>query len=70
MGREKFAGGQTDGLPVTYYARMKTDSQPRIIYAERLGDGVVITFEDGKTAIYSASLLRSFFTKARELPPG
>ena len=46
---------------------MKADPQPRIIYAERLGDGVVITFEDGKTAVYPASLLRSVFDQAREL---
>jgi hypothetical protein len=46
---------------------MKTDPQPRVIYAERLGDGVVITFEDGKTAVYPASLLRSMFSHANEL---
>jgi hypothetical protein len=48
---------------------MRSDSQPRIIYAERLGDGVIVAFEDGKTAIYSSSLLRSFFSQAQELPP-
>jgi hypothetical protein len=52
---------------VFYTVTMKTDPQPRIIYAERLGDGVVITFEDGKTAVYSAALLRSIFTQASEL---
>jgi len=40
---------------------------PRIIEALRLKDGVLITFEDGKTAIYSAALLYAVFPKAHEL---
>jgi hypothetical protein len=46
---------------------MKIDPQPRVIFAERLSGGVIISFEDGKTAIYSASLLASIFTKAQEV---
>ena len=46
---------------------MKTDPQPRVIDAERLGGGIIITFEDGKTAIYSASLLDSIFSQAQEI---
>jgi hypothetical protein len=48
---------------------MKTDLQPRIVYAERLGGGVIIAFEDGKSAVYSASLLESIFSQAEELGP-
>jgi hypothetical protein len=46
---------------------METNLKPRIIDAERLRDGVVITFEDGKSALYSASLLQSFFSQAEEM---
>jgi hypothetical protein len=40
---------------------------PRIIEALRLRDGVVITFEDGKCALYTAALLYALFPKADEL---
>jgi hypothetical protein len=40
---------------------------PRIIEALRLRDGVVITFEDGKCALYTAALLYTVFPKADEL---
>ncbi len=38
-----------------------------IIAAERLNDGLVIKFDDGKCAFYSALLLRATFAQAREL---
>ena len=40
---------------------------PRIIEALRLRDGVVITFEDGKCALYTAALLFAMFPHADEL---
>jgi hypothetical protein len=40
---------------------------PRVIEALRLRDGVVITFEDGKCALYTASLLFAMFPQADEL---
>jgi hypothetical protein len=46
---------------------MQTDHQPRIVYAERLNDGVIITFDDGKCAVYSASLLYANFPQAQEV---
>lgn len=46
---------------------MKTDLQPRVIEAERLRDGVIISFEDGKSAVFSASLLYETLPKAREI---
>lgn len=41
--------------------------EPRIIYAERLGGGVIITFDDGKCAVYSALLLHDTFSRAEEI---
>jgi hypothetical protein len=46
---------------------MKTDPPTRIIDAERLGEGVIITFEGGKCAIYPTSLLYSMFHEANEI---
>ena len=40
---------------------------PRIIEALRFRDGVVITFEDGKCAVYTAALLYAMFPNADEL---
>jgi hypothetical protein len=40
---------------------------PRIIEALRLRDGVAITFEDGKCAVYTAALLYAMFPNADEL---
>jgi hypothetical protein len=47
---------------------MKTDPQPYVTDAERVGGDVIITFQDGKAAVYSASLLHSFFPHAQRLP--
>lgn len=44
-----------------------TSPEPRIIYAERLGGGVIITFDDGKCAVYSALLLLNTFSQAAEV---
>jgi hypothetical protein len=46
---------------------MEIRPEPRITYVERLGGGVVVGFEDGKTALYSAALLDSVFESAQEL---
>jgi hypothetical protein len=40
---------------------------PRIIEALRMKDGVIITFSDGKCALYSATLLHSMLPNADEL---
>jgi hypothetical protein len=37
---------------------------PRIIEAERMEDGVIITFDDGKCAVYSTSLLHDTLPQA------
>jgi hypothetical protein len=48
---------------------METDPPPRVIDAERLEDGLIISFADGKTAVYTASLLHSVFSQAQEPQP-
>ena len=47
---------------------MENGPETRITYVERLGGGVVIGFDDGKTALYSAAFLRSVLEHAQELP--
>jgi len=37
---------------------------PRIVEAERMEDGVIITFDDGKCAVYPASLLYDVLPEA------
>ena len=40
---------------------------PRVIEASRLKDGLLITFEDGKCAVYTAGLLYSMFPDADQV---
>jgi uncharacterized protein (UPF0179 family) len=46
---------------------MEEPNIPRVVEAQRLNNGVVITFEDSKCAEYSAALLYSMFPQADEL---
>jgi len=46
---------------------METLLPPRVAFAERLDGGVVVTFEDGRTALYSAALLHDFLSQAQEI---
>ena len=47
---------------------MTADLLAHIVAAERLSkNGVIITFEDGKCAVYSASLLHAMFSQAEEV---
>ncbi|WP_263385623.1 hypothetical protein [Granulicella arctica] len=46
---------------------METPSAPRIVSAERLNGGVIIAFEDGKCAVYSAALLYATFSHAEHV---
>jgi hypothetical protein len=43
---------------------METSPIPRIVYAERVGDDVVIEFDHGEGALYPASLLLTILHKA------
>jgi hypothetical protein len=47
---------------------MDTRPTPRVVSVERLQSGVIIDFEDGKSAVYSASLLYSVLSRAERLP--
>jgi hypothetical protein len=46
---------------------MQTTVPPRIVAAERMEDGIFIEFDDGRSALYSASLLYSALPQA--VPP-
>jgi hypothetical protein len=46
---------------------MENPITPRIVSAERLGGGIIITFEDGKSALYPAALMYSMFHQAERL---
>jgi DUF971 family protein len=45
----------------------KLNLNPASFRLKKLSRGVVITFDDGKSALYSASLLRETFPQAEEL---
>jgi hypothetical protein len=40
---------------------------PKIVSVERMDGSVVVSFEDGQTALYSAALLYEMRTRARDL---
>jgi hypothetical protein len=73
MWRPYFAFLVSDGRQIAFglivnNSKMEDDKAiPRIIEALRLRDGVVITFEDGKCAIYPVALLYGMFPDADEL---
>ena len=46
---------------------MEIRPEPRITYVERMSGGVVVTFEDGRCAVYSAALLNATFSQAEDL---
>jgi hypothetical protein len=45
---------------------MATEHQ--IIFSDRLDNGIVVGFDDGKTAFYPAALLRSVLSQAQAMP--
>ena len=45
---------------------MGSNRDSRVTSAERLGADVLITFEDGRCALYSAELLSATFAQARD----
>ena len=40
---------------------------PHIVYVERLNGSVVIGFDDGKTALFSAALLHNILPQAKDI---
>jgi hypothetical protein len=57
----------TLGLIVDNQEMEDDKATPLIIEASRLRNGVVITFENGKCALYTAALLYAMFPNADEL---
>lgn len=47
---------------------MGKDVKPQVRSAERFAGDVIITFNDGQCAIYSAQLLFSIFDQAKRVP--
>ena len=47
--------------------RTETACECAVVYAERVGGDVIIEFNDGKSALYSASFLHSILAQAIEL---
>ena len=47
---------------------MEGRSEPRIIFSDRMDNGMVIGFDDGKTAYYSAALLHATLPQAQMMP--
>jgi hypothetical protein len=43
------------------------ETQPRVAGVEWLQDSVIISFDDGRTAIYSAGLLSAMYAQAESL---
>jgi hypothetical protein len=46
---------------------MKDCPNPRVIEAERMAGGIFMTFDDGKSAVFPASLLREILSQAKEI---
>jgi hypothetical protein len=47
---------------------MSATTSPQVQYAELLQGGVVITFSDGKSALFPAELLYTSLPQAKRLP--
>jgi len=43
-------------------------TEPTVIFSDRMDNGVVIGFEDGKTAFFPARLLYSMLPQAQMVP--
>ena len=66
-GTSLLGSGQTQMARSVQYRAMKIQSEVRVRSAERVSRGLIITFDDGKCALYSAALLRDAFPQAEEL---
>lgn len=55
------------GLRASSLLRTSSAIPDRVTSADRMGGGLVITFENGKTAVYSAALLKQTFQHAQEI---
>jgi hypothetical protein len=48
--------------------RMEGHPEPRVVFSDRIDGGMVIGFDDGKTAYYSAALLYTTLPQAQMMP--
>ena len=48
---------------------VEKDPDPRIIKSDRFDNAIVVAFDDGNTALYSAALLYAALSQARMLEP-
>jgi hypothetical protein len=46
---------------------MNNGHPARIIDVDQLGNGAVVSFEDGRSGFYSAALLSEIFSRARDM---
>jgi hypothetical protein len=64
---EGYARSRTDKSDGTVHSSaMGTPEDPRILATERLNDGVIVQFADGRCVFYSASLLYAMIEEAQE----
>jgi hypothetical protein len=48
--------------------RMNGRPSPRVTFSDRMDGGIVVGFDDGKTAYYSAALLHATLPQAKMMP--
>jgi hypothetical protein len=65
--RELSGTGQTGQEFGASIQGMEVTPQSRVVDAERVGGDVVVEFDSGECALYSAALLHSVLTRATEL---
>ncbi len=54
-------------VPPYYSHRMKTPGKLHLIGVDRLDDGALVSFDDGRIGFYSAALLSEMFAQATNL---
>ena len=47
---------------------MDVRPEPKITFSDRMDNGIVVGFDDGKTAYYSAALLHAALPQAQMMP--
>jgi hypothetical protein len=47
---------------------MAEHPESRVVFSDRIDGGMIISFDDGTTAYYSAALLRAVLPQAQMLP--
>ena len=60
-----FSSGQTIGEILNENIVMSVE--PRIVGVDRLHDGVVISFDDGKTVIYPSDVLHEILNRGEDI---